>query len=146
MQLYHYICYSKIVWWSRHLRMEIAFPMTFGSLMYSTITKSELHCILIIVCCGTKFGTLFIKPKTQLKGTSLFNIVIHIVHALWYEGCKANSPPTLTGVGHQWTVSPSASCNQWLSLAKPCLKVLPAGRNRSLVARTSKCGWAIKNK
>ena len=49
-----------------------------------------------------------------------------------------NSPPTLTGVGHQRTVSTDIGCNQWLSLAKPPLKVGLAGRNRSLVARTSK--------
>ena len=53
------------------------------------------------------------------------------------------SPPTLTGVGHQRTVSTSIGCNQWLSLAKTILKVALVGRNRSLVARTSKCGWAI---
>jgi hypothetical protein len=55
-----------------------------------------------------------------------------------------NSPPTLTGVGHQWTVSTSIGCNQWLSPAKPTLKVPHVGRNRSLVVRTSKCGWAIR--
>ena len=50
-----------------------------------------------------------------------------------------DSPPTLiTVAGHQWTVSTNTGCNQWLSLAKPCLKVLPGGRNRSPVARTSK--------
>ena len=46
------------------------------------------------------------------------------------------SPPTLTGEDHQRTVS-----NQWLSLAKTLLKVAIFGRNRSLVARTNKCGW-----
>ena len=35
-----------------------------------------------------------------------------------------------------------ATCNQWLSLAKTLLKVTLTGGNRSLVARTSKCGWA----
>ena len=54
-----------------------------------------------------------------------------------------NSPPTLTSAGHQRTVSTSSGCNQWLSLAKPLLKVALAGRNRSLVTQTSKCGWAI---
>ena len=54
-----------------------------------------------------------------------------------------NSPPTLSGVGHQRTVSTSAACNQWLSLAKTLLKVALAGTNRSLVTRTSKCEWAI---
>ena len=55
-----------------------------------------------------------------------------------------NSPPTLTGVGHQRTVSTDIGCNQWLSLAKSPLKVGLAGRNRSLVARTSKWGFAIR--
>ena len=54
-----------------------------------------------------------------------------------------NSPPTLTGAGHQWTVNTNTSCNQWLSLAKPVLKVAHASRHRSLVLRTSKCMWAI---
>ena len=40
-----------------------------------------------------------------------------------------NSPPTLTGVGHQWTMSTSTSCNQWFSRAKSTLKVAPTGRN-----------------
>ena len=53
------------------------------------------------------------------------------------------SPPTQAGAGHQQTVGTSIGCNQWLSLAKSTLKVAPAGRNRSLVAYTSKCGWAI---
>ena len=44
---------------------------------------------------------------------------------------------------HQRTVSTSKGCNQWLSLAKTLLKVALAGGDRSLVARTSKCGWAI---
>ena len=56
-----------------------------------------------------------------------------------------NSPPTLTSAGHQWTVSTSTGCNQWSSLARPTLKVAPAGRNCSLVARTNKCGWAISS-
>ena len=53
------------------------------------------------------------------------------------------SPPTLTGAGHQRTVSTNIGCNQWLSLAKSALKVALAGWNRSLVARTNKHGWAI---
>ena len=55
----------------------------------------------------------------------------------------AYSPPTLTSVGHQWTVSTNTSCNQWFSLTKSILKVAHVGRNRSLVANTSKCGCAI---
>ena len=53
------------------------------------------------------------------------------------------SPPAHIGAGHQQTVSTSTSCNWWLSLAEPNLKVAQAGRNRSLVARTSMCGCAI---
>ena len=34
---------------------------------------------------------------------------------------------------------------EWLSLVKPILKVVRAGKNCSLVARTSKCGWAISH-
>ena len=49
-----------------------------------------------------------------------------------------------TGAGHQRTVSTNNDCNQWLSLAKTLLKMAIVGRNRSLVAHTSKCGWAIR--
>ena len=45
--------------------------------------------------------------------------------------------------GHQWTASTSTGCNRWLSLAKPTLKVALLNTNRSPVARTNKCGWAI---
>ena len=57
-----------------------------------------------------------------------------------------HSPPTLTGVSHQWTVSINIGYIQWLSwsLAKPTLKVTPTCKNRSLAVRTSKCGWAIR--
>ena len=51
--------------------------------------------------------------------------------------------PHLLVSGHQRTVSTSKGCNQWLSLAKTLLKVALDGGNRSLVACTSKCGWAI---
>ena len=54
------------------------------------------------------------------------------------------SPPTLTGVSHQWTESTNIGCNQWLPLAKIALKVPHADRNRSLVARTSMHGECIK--
>ena len=39
--------------------------------------------------------------------------------------------------------STNTGCNQWLSLAKITLKVPHAGRNRSLVVRTSRCGKCI---
>ena len=38
------------------------------------------------------------------------------------------------------TVPTNIGYIQWLSLATPTLKVALAGRNPSLVARTSKCG------
>jgi hypothetical protein len=41
-------------------------------------------------------------------------------------------------------MSTNIGYNQWLSLAKACLKVHNVDRNRSLVTRTSKCGWAIR--
>ena len=51
--------------------------------------------------------------------------------------------PHLLVPSHQRTVSTSKGCNQWLSLAKPLLKVALAGGNRSLLACTSKCEWGI---
>jgi hypothetical protein len=50
------------------------------------------------------------------------------------------SNPLLTpaGVGHKRTESTNIGCNQWLSLAKIGLKVSLVGRNRSLVASTSR--------
>ena len=56
------------------------------------------------------------------------------------------SPPTLTGAGHHRTMSTNTGCNWWLSLAKTLLKVALAGRNRLLIARTSKCVWAIRQR
>ena len=37
----------------------------------------------------------------------------------------SNSPSTHAGAVHLWTVSTSTSCNQWLSLVEPGLKVAP---------------------
>ena len=54
-----------------------------------------------------------------------------------------DSPPTLTDVSHQWTISTSISYIQWLSLANLELKVALIGRSRSLVAHTSKCEHAM---
>jgi hypothetical protein len=51
--------------------------------------------------------------------------------------------PTPAGAGHQRMESTSIGCNQRLSLAKIALKVTLGGRNRSLVANTSKCGEGI---
>ena len=55
------------------------------------------------------------------------------------------SPPTLIGVGHQWTENTKIGRNQWLTLAKIATKVPHAGRNRSLVARTSRCGECMSS-
>ena len=62
---------------------------------------------------------------------------------MFLYSCKIYSPPTLTSVGHRWTASTNTQLQRWLSLAKPTLKVAPPNRNRSPVAPTSKCGWAI---
>ena len=56
-----------------------------------------------------------------------------------------NSPTTLIGAGHQRTVSTITGYKQWFSLTKSTLNVTLVGRNRSLMARTSKCGWAISS-
>ena len=68
---------------------------------------------------------------------------------------STNSLPALTGVGHQWMgeyqywLPPvngrvptlvATSGSHWLNRI---LKVAPAGRYRSLVANTSKCGWVV---
>ena len=42
--------------------------------------------------------------------------------------CTSNSPPTLTGAGHQRTVSTNIGCDWWLSLAKTLLKVVLVGK------------------
>jgi hypothetical protein len=56
---------------------------------------------------------------------------------------ESNTLPTPAHVGHQRTESTSSGCNQWRSLAELALKVPHAGRNRSLVADTSRCGQGI---
>ena len=45
--------------------------------------------------------------------------------------------------GHKRTATTSKGCNHWLLMANTLLKVALAGGNRSMVARTSKCGWAF---
>jgi len=60
------------------------------------------------------------------------------------QGRLFNTLPTLVGVGHQRMESTNIGCNQWLSLAKIALKMPLAGRNRSLVASTSKYGEGIR--
>ena len=67
-----------------------------------------------------------------------------ILEVCWDDGLWTLIPhPHILVCGHQRTVSTSKGCNQWFSLAKTLLKVALAGGNRSLVAHTSKHGWAI---
>ena len=40
-------------------------------------------------------------------------------------------------------MSTTTGCNQWFSLAKPTLKWPLLIKNCSMVARTTRCGWAI---
>jgi hypothetical protein len=56
-------------------------------------------------------------------------------------GQYANSPPTFTGVGHQWTIS-RGHCKNWFSQWEP-LVAITADTHRSLMAHTNRCGWAI---
>ena len=74
-------------------------------------------------------------PHTHRRGNGKSNSLMRwlLVH----------SPSTLTSVGHQWTVPTNISYIQWLSLAKPILKVASVGRYCSLLAKTSNCGHAI---
>lgn len=54
-----------------------------------------------------------------------------------------DSSPTLIGAGQQWTVSINTTYIHWLSLAKPTLKMVLAGRCRLLPTQTNKYGHAI---
>ena len=56
------------------------------------------------------------------------------------------APPTIIGASHPWTVSTNTNSNQWLPLVKLALTVIPHGRNRSLVTRPNKCGWATSSR
>ena len=73
--------------------------------------------------------------------TLCYFIMSHVSPSLFDH---ASIIPTLANAGHQWTESTSTGCNQWLSLAKIALKVPHAGRNRSPVANTSRCGEGIR--
>ena len=88
-------------------------------------------------CKTTTFDRFHLLIKNITKW-----LFLNVMEVYWWLDCY--SPPRLTGVGHQWMVSTSIGCNQWLSRAKPSLKVAHASRNRSLVAHTSKCRWAIR--
>ena len=64
---------------------------------------------------------------------------------LYMQVYDVDSPPTLSGAGHQWTVRINIDYIKWLSLAKPTLKVAHAGGDHSLVARINKCEWTISS-
>ena len=94
----------------------------------------------------TFFVDLFMRSVTIEKVTTMTQNTIYMTLNTIFSvltRLEDNSPPTLTGVGHQCTVCTNTGCNRWLSLAKPTLKVAHAGRNRSLMTRTSMCGRAI---
>ena len=89
---------------------------------------------IISIGCQAHYVAIYEKPKPktrelfQVYGTTSGEICgcnqAHFTH-------ETNSPPTLTGVGHQWTVSISTGCDQWFSLARLILKMAHVGRNRS---------------
>ena len=62
---------------------------------------------------------------------------------LFFYWCVSLLAFKLINVGQQLMVSTNTNYIQWFSLAKPTSKVTPIGRNRSLVACTSKCGWVV---
>ena len=70
-------------------------------------------------------------------------ILIGVVMKFKITNLLIPSPHLLVHAGHLWTESTNTGCNQWLSLAKIALKVPHAGRNRSLVANTNRCGEGI---
>ena len=105
-----------------------------------TILQQDRPCDNICIVCRC-WGALSLwdlwqgaeeGPKNSPNNDEDLRLIVHPHLPVW--------------VGHQWMVSTNTSYNKWLSLAKPCLKVPHVGRNRSLVARTSKCGWAITRK
>ena len=99
-----------------------------------------------IICLCFYKGRLYTwdwGPVTiALQALSLVDKV-EAVQVYGWGTCRVTSHPHKLVPGHQRTVSTNKVCNQWLSLAKTLLKVALAGGNRSLVARTSKCGWAF---
>ena len=83
------------------------------------------------------------KSSRQVPGTDKVPLDFIVASIHFYLTNMTYSPPTLTGAGHQRTVSTNTGCNQWLPLTKTLLKVALACRNHLLEACTSKCGWTI---
>jgi len=76
-----------------------------------------------------------------------FMAVVVLISLTLFEGFTKgitcyNTLPIPTSAGDQWTESTNIGYNQWLSLAKITLKVLPASRNHSLVTYTSHV-WGV---
>jgi hypothetical protein len=147
--------------WSRLLARVWSGPKRLACMLYSPLSPSS-PCVWLWHFWSWYFHQSAPTSK-EIHDTATFNFPAHgqntyelgssvkkernssFVHisSLTYIS-PTNSPPTHIGVGHQWTVSTSTGYNQWLSLAKPTLKVPPVGRKRSVVAHTAKCGWATR--
>ena len=149
-----------------HLSYQVIYVTFFFSFLFLEKKGSELkkpkEGLPIIQACGKmnysdreqkgeitsmkvmKLGShLFVQCNVEWP--RMFNDQLNILRCLATLK-RNNSPPTFTSAGYQWIVSTNTGYNQWLSLAKPTLKVVPASMIRSLLTRTSKCGWAITQK
>ena len=71
-----------------------------------------------------------------------WNAFVENLCHVWVYGLIAH-PHLLMWANNERWVPTLAATNQWFSMINLILKVVPIGRNRSLVANTSKCGWAI---
>ena len=115
-----------------------------NKLTYARQTHRSLHQIIALKSfVGICLLCYNLCPLVHFQRIDSTHDLQSSLGACAYNITTNNSLPTLTGAGHQWTVSTNIGCIQWLSLAQPALKVALAGRNPSPVARTSKCGWAI---
>ena len=73
----------------------------------------------------------------------LHNALIHQDFA--FSKRTSYSPPKLISAGHQWTMSTNVDYIQWLSLAKPTLKVAYVGTNCSMMVCTNKRGRVVSH-
>ena len=101
------------------------------------VFRSTLRCFSKPLYFSTNYSHW--NPSFALRSIMHLGAVLPITCKAWL----LYSPPTLTSVGHQWTVSTNIGCNQWLSLLELALKVVLAGRNRLLVALINKCGGLL---
>jgi hypothetical protein len=150
----HWYCNSPCTWILSHNEDVYNTPISFFFLLRTigeSSTWSRLTCAWAFVentlACRNISCFRHIHHMPLCTTKPHHNLVYSYTHCTatrWWCGLPY-SPPTLIDVGHRWTVSINIGRNQWLSLAKPTLKVSLASRNRSLVPRTRKCGWAISN-